>query len=233
MTYHEPLSGKREVYALDLPGHGESSKQLERGDVREFAEIVAAFMAAVQIPKAHLIGHSLGGAIAATTAISHPERVASLTLIASAGLGDGINAEYIEGFVEAKTRNELKPHLRQLFAADPKRAERMTVQAAGLFLDYSKNRITDETLRLLLQLAAESGLRERIDAMFRGDRINVSENRSVLHVALRMPPPEKANPTVGASAGASSLRSLRSRWISAFSAFRTSAMRPRFVDALS
>jgi glucose-6-phosphate isomerase len=78
-------------------------------------------------------------------------------------------------------------HLRQLFKDDPDRGERLTVEAAGLYLDYSKNRITDETLQLLLQLAEESGLRDRIDAMFRGDKINVSENRSVLHVALRAP----------------------------------------------
>jgi glucose-6-phosphate isomerase len=78
-------------------------------------------------------------------------------------------------------------HLRQLFADAPKRGERLAVEAAGVYLDYSKNRITDETLRLLLQLAEEAGLRERIEAMFRGDRINVSENRSVLHVALRAP----------------------------------------------
>ena len=78
-------------------------------------------------------------------------------------------------------------HLRSLFSEDPKRGERLTAEAAGLFLDYSKNRITDETLRLLLQLAEESGLRERIDAMFGGDKINISENRAVLHVALRAP----------------------------------------------
>jgi glucose-6-phosphate isomerase len=78
-------------------------------------------------------------------------------------------------------------HLRQLFAEDPKRGERMTAEAVGIFLDYSKNRITDETLRLLLQLAEESGLRARIDAMFRGDKINITENRAVLHVALRAP----------------------------------------------
>jgi glucose-6-phosphate isomerase len=78
-------------------------------------------------------------------------------------------------------------HLRQLFADDPGRGERLTAEAAGLYLDYSKNRVTDETLRLLVQLAEESGVAERRDAMFRGDRINVSENRSVLHVALRMP----------------------------------------------
>src|SRR5262245_62436858 len=77
--------------------------------------------------------------------------------------------------------------LRRLFADEPNRGEQMTVEAAGLYLDYSKNRITDETLKLLLQLAVESGLRARIDAMFRGEKINVTENRAVLHVALRAP----------------------------------------------
>src|SRR5258706_13281504 len=80
-----------------------------------------------------------------------------------------------------------KLHLRQLFADDPQRGERMTAEAAGIYLDYSKNRITDKTLTLLLQLAEESGLRSRIDAMFRGEKINVTENRAVLHVALRAP----------------------------------------------
>ncbi len=76
-------------------------------------------------------------------------------------------------------------HLRQLFAGEPGRGEQFTAQAAGLFLDYSKNRITQETVSLLLRLAEESGLRDRIDAMFRGDKINVTEGRAVLHVALR------------------------------------------------
>src|SRR6266436_2734515 len=87
----------------------------------------------------------------------------------------------------AHYRNIRDLHLRKLFADDPKRGERMTAEALGLYLDYSKNRLTDETLKLLLQLADESGLRERIDAMFRGEKINVTENRAVLHVALRAP----------------------------------------------
>src|SRR6202045_698754 len=80
-----------------------------------------------------------------------------------------------------------KLHLRQLFADDPKRGQHMAVEAVGLYLDYSKNRATDETLQLLLQLAAESGLRARIDAMFGGEKINITEKRAVLHVALRAP----------------------------------------------
>ena len=78
-------------------------------------------------------------------------------------------------------------HLRMLFDADPKRGTRLTAEAAGLFLDYSKNRVTDQTLKLLFQLAKRSGLRERIEAMFRGEKINITENRAVLHTALRAP----------------------------------------------
>src|SRR5215469_8499833 len=80
-----------------------------------------------------------------------------------------------------------KLNLRKLFADEPGRDKRMTAEAVGLFLDYSKNRITEQTLKLLLSLAKESNLRGAIDAMFRGDKINVTENRAVLHVALRAP----------------------------------------------
>jgi glucose-6-phosphate isomerase len=89
--------------------------------------------------------------------------------------------------LEAHHKKVRDLHLRKLFADDSKRGERMTAEAAGLLLDYSKNRITDETLKLLLQLAEESGLRARIDAMFGGEKINITENRAVLHVALRAP----------------------------------------------
>src|ERR1700742_575014 len=78
-------------------------------------------------------------------------------------------------------------HLRALFAADSERGERLNAEAAGVYLDYSKNRVTDETLALLIELAEETGVPERRDAMFRGEHINVSENRAVLHTALRLP----------------------------------------------
>jgi glucose-6-phosphate isomerase len=84
-----------------------------------------------------------------------------------------------------KTVKEL--HLRDLFAGDPKRVDKMSLEAAGLHLDYSKNRITDKTLKLLFQLATESGLKERIESMFKGEKINMTEKRAVLHVALRAP----------------------------------------------
>ncbi|MBL8895290.1 MAG: glucose-6-phosphate isomerase, partial [Rhizobiales bacterium] len=78
-------------------------------------------------------------------------------------------------------------HIRKLFADDPTRGTRLALQASGLYLDYSKNRVTDETLALLVKLADESDLRGRIDAMFSGEKINITENRAVLHVALRAP----------------------------------------------
>jgi len=89
--------------------------------------------------------------------------------------------------LESHHKTISKLHLRELFANDPKRGERMAVEAAGLYLDYSKNRITDETLELLLRLAEEAGLQSRIEAMFAGEKINLTENRAVLHTALRAP----------------------------------------------
>ena len=89
--------------------------------------------------------------------------------------------------LEAHAKSMGQTHLRELFANDPQRGKRMTAEGAGLFLDYSKNRITDETLRLLIQLAEESGLRQRTEAMFSGEKINITEKRAVLHVALRAP----------------------------------------------
>ena len=91
------------------------------------------------------------------------------------------------GELERHHRAIAGSHLRELFAADSGRGERFVAEGVGLYLDYSKNRITEDTIPLLVQLARESGLREHTEAMFRGDRINVSENRSVLHIALRLP----------------------------------------------
>src|SRR5262252_4060926 len=89
--------------------------------------------------------------------------------------------------LEAHFQTLRNQHLRSLFAEDPQRGERLTLEASGIYLDYSRNRVTGETMQLLHKLAEECELRERIEAMFRGDRINVTENRAVLHVALRAP----------------------------------------------
>jgi pyruvate dehydrogenase E2 component (dihydrolipoamide acetyltransferase) len=124
---HADLAAHRTVWALDLPGHGESGKAVESGALDELAQSVMAFLDAQQIERAHLVGHSLGGAVAMTVADKAPARVASLALIASAGLGDEINGAYIEGFVSASNRNALKPHVTKLFA-DPALVTRQLVE---------------------------------------------------------------------------------------------------------
>ena len=112
----QPLSANATVYALDLPGHGESTKTIGDGSVAALAAVVIGFMDAVGIERAGLVGHSLGGAIALETAIDHSDRVTSLALIAPAGLGPEINVEYINGFITAESRKEMKPLLQQLVA---------------------------------------------------------------------------------------------------------------------
>ena len=112
----EALSSKRAVYALDLPGHGESVKEVGEGSLESLADTLLAFMDAVGIDAAHLAGHSMGGAVCLQLADKAPERVRSLILICSAGLGEEINGAYIDGFVAAQDRRSLKPLLAELFA---------------------------------------------------------------------------------------------------------------------
>lgn len=112
----EALSDAATVYALDLPGHGQSTKSVSEATVDGLAKAVIGFMDAVKIDKAHLIGHSLGGAIAIAVAVQAKERAKSLTLINSAGLGPDINMDYIDGFITSTSRRDLKPALENLFA---------------------------------------------------------------------------------------------------------------------
>ncbi len=116
MFNHEVLASGNSVYALDLPGHGSSSKQVREGTLAEFAKVLEGFIDSIGVSKTHLVGHSMGCAVAAIFALNHPERCLSLTLIASAGLGPEIDGEYIRGFVSATRRNELRPQLEKLFA---------------------------------------------------------------------------------------------------------------------
>ncbi len=110
------LSSNRAVYALDLPGHGSSAKTIDDGTLKELAGIVSAFIIAIGVPKMHLVGHSLGAAISLELCKLTPGQVASLTLLGSAGEGTLVNRAYIEGFVSAKRRKEIKPLLQQLFS---------------------------------------------------------------------------------------------------------------------
>ena len=124
---HEDLAASGAVYAIDLPGHGGSSKQVNRGDLTEFAQVLNGFLDALGLSKAHLVGHSLGGGVALEFALTHPGRVASLTLIASAALGPEIDGDYISGFISSGRRKEIEPQIRKLFA-DPKPIDRQLIE---------------------------------------------------------------------------------------------------------
>lgn len=112
------LAERHRTIAIDLPGHGGSSKDVGKGDVASLAQVLVDFLSALDIPKTHLVGHSLGGAVAVYTALHHAGHVASLTLIAPAGLGDEIDGAFIDGFIKANRRKQLQEVLGKLFA-DP------------------------------------------------------------------------------------------------------------------
>jgi pyruvate dehydrogenase E2 component (dihydrolipoamide acetyltransferase) len=162
----EALADGRVTYALDLPGHGGSTKDLGPGhvDVGALAGAVVDFMDAKGIAKAHLVGHSLGGAIALDLALSHPDRVASVTAICSVGLGPEIDMAYIDGFMAAKRRKQLQPVL-EMLVADPAMVSREMIEDVLRFkrLDGAEaalNRIVDDTFaggRQALQLTGRLG----------------------------------------------------------------------------
>ena len=139
----EALSADRTVYALDLPGHGQSSKDVGEGDLASLVDVVAGFMDEMGIEKAHIFGHSMGGAVAGSFAIKHPDRVQSLALIASAGLGEEINGDYIEGFIAANRRKEMREALKLLFA-DPELVNRQLVND---LMKFKRLDGVDEALR--------------------------------------------------------------------------------------
>ncbi len=117
--FNQPaLAERHATYAIDLPGHGGSSKEVGDGSVEAMAAAVGGLMAALGLERAHLVGHSLGGAVALALALGQPDRVASLTLVCSAGLGEEIAADYVDGFIAASRRKDIKPVAQMLFA-DP------------------------------------------------------------------------------------------------------------------
>ncbi|SNR64877.1 pyruvate dehydrogenase E2 component (dihydrolipoamide acetyltransferase) [Haloechinothrix alba] len=156
----EPLSATRTVHALDLPGHGESTKDVGDGSLETLATTVRGFLDALGIERAHLVGHSLGGAVVTAVAATEPARVASLTLVAPAGFGEQVNAEYLRGFAAATSRRELKPHLTQLFA-DP---QQVTRQLADDLMKFKRLDGVDQVLNTLLGTLLD-GDRPGIDAV--------------------------------------------------------------------
>ena len=144
---HHALAEQRAAYVLDLPGHGQSSKDVGDGSLEGLRNVVLAWADAMSLTEFHVIGHSLGGALALSLALSAPSRVRSCTLIASAGLGREINADYLYGVVQAARRKELKSHLQDLFA-DP---NRVTRQMTDDLLRYKRLDGVQPALSLLLE----------------------------------------------------------------------------------
>jgi len=142
----EPLAAKYRVYALDLPGHGTSSKDVGDGSIGVLADAVTGVLDALGADRAHLVGHSMGGAVALAVAAAAPVRIASLTLIAPAGFGPEINAGYLRGFADAQTRRELKPVVVQLFADE----SLVTRQLVDDLLAYKRLDGVDQALHTLL-----------------------------------------------------------------------------------
>ncbi|MGA7776679.1 MAG: acetoin dehydrogenase dihydrolipoyllysine-residue acetyltransferase subunit [Paraburkholderia sp.] len=155
---HGDLAAHRAVWALDLPGHGESGKAVERGDADELAASVIAFLDDQKIERAHLIGHSMGSLVAMTVAEKAPQRVASLSLIAGAGLGAEIDRAYIDGFVAGNSRNTLKPHLGKLFA-DPTLVTRQLIED---IVKYKRLEGVNESLQKIAASAFDGNVQRRL-----------------------------------------------------------------------
>ena len=142
----EPMAARYRVYALDLPGHGTSSKDVGDGSVGVLVDTVLGVLNAIGVQRAHLVGHSLGGAVAIAATVRDPLRVSSLTLIAPSGFGPEINAGYLRGFADAQTRRELKPVVGQLFADE----SLVTRQLVDDLLAYKRLDGVDAALHTLL-----------------------------------------------------------------------------------
>ncbi len=156
----EPLSSGRTVYALDLPGHGGSVKDVGDGDVGVLVGALRAFLGSQGIERAHLAGHSMGGLVAAELALGEPDRVLSLALVAPGGFGEEINREYIDGFVAATGRRDLKPVLQRLFA-DPSLVTRQMVDDV---LKYKRLDGVESALRTLRDRLFADGRQARVCA---------------------------------------------------------------------
>lgn len=162
----EALADRVSIYALDLRGHGGSSKQVGTGTLDEFVEDVYEFLNSLGLHKIHLVGHSMGGAIAIQFALAHPARVSSLVLVASAGLGSEIDVDYIEGFISAQRRKELMPQIEKLFA-DRKLVTQRLIEDV---LRFKRLDGVESSLRTIASRFCQDGrqarvLRDRISAL--------------------------------------------------------------------
>jgi pyruvate dehydrogenase E2 component (dihydrolipoamide acetyltransferase) len=167
----EPLAARYRVYALDLPGHGTSSKDVGTGTVGMLADIVLGVLDAISAERAHLVGHSLGGAVAVAATARDPRRILSLTLIAPAGFGAEINIGYLRGFAEAQTRRELKPVVGQLFADE----------------SLVTRRVIDEVLAYKRLDGVEAALRTLVDTLLDGDKQRLDSAEALAAIGGAVP----------------------------------------------
>jgi len=191
----EPLAGRYRVYALDLPGHGTSSKDVGDGSVEMLAGTVLGVLNAIGVERAHLVGHSLGGAVALAATAREPVRVSSLTLIAPSGFGPQINAGYLRGFADAQTRRELKPVVGQLFADE----------------SLVTRQLVDDLLAYKRLDGVEAALHTLVDTLLDGDTQRVDSAAALAAIGGAVPvtviwgradriiPVEQAESVVGAA----------------------------------
>ncbi|HZC34048.1 MAG TPA: acetoin dehydrogenase dihydrolipoyllysine-residue acetyltransferase subunit [Chthoniobacterales bacterium] len=168
---HEALASAHTVYALDLPGHGNSDKNIDDPTLSGFAKVLLGFADALKLKEFHLIGHSLGGAISLCAALESPDRIKSVTVISSVGLGKEIDAEYLRGFVAANSRKELKELIRRLFANE------------GLVT----RQLVDDVLRFKRLDGVRSALEAILSSLLEGDyqRTILSQNIKNLSMPIR------------------------------------------------
>jgi pyruvate dehydrogenase E2 component (dihydrolipoamide acetyltransferase) len=190
----EPLAARHRVYALDLPGHGTSAKDVGDGALEVLADAVTGVLDAVGAERAHLVGHSMGGAVALSVAARDPGRVASLTLIAPSGFGPEINGGYLRGFADAQSRRELKPVVGQLFADE----SLVTRQLVDDLLAYKRLDGVDQALHALVDTLLDGDV-QRGDSVAlmaaAGDAVPVAV---VWGSADRIIPPAQAESVAGA-----------------------------------
>lgn len=161
---HATLAEERTVYALDLPGHGASSKDVGDGSIETLSSVLCDWMDALDLPVVHLVGHSLGGGIVLKTALRHPDRIQSCTLIASVGLGKEIDTEYLGGVIQVDRRKQLKPYLERLFA----NPDQVTRQAVDDLLKFKR---VDGVREALTAIAGQLISDGRQNAVYR-DRLD-------------------------------------------------------------
>jgi len=165
---HEALAATHTVYALDLPGHGDSDKNIDDPTFSGFAKVLLGFADALKLKEFHLVGHSFGGGISLSTALESPERIKSVTVLSSVGLGEEIDAEYLRGFAAANSRKELKDLVRRLFANE----------------ELVTRRLVDDLLRFKRLDGVRSALEAILSVLLEGDRQRIVLSHDIERLSM-------------------------------------------------